>query len=181
MGFAGARTLGIAMWVVVICAVFGYPTALLIYRSKGMARTMLTGAIILPYFVAILIRTYALMVMLGRNGPINKLLMGMGVIDTPLDLLFNRGAVLLGISAVLMPLMVLTIYSGFSRIDPAVLRAGRSAGAGPAVVFWRVFFPLSLPAVGAGGLLVFVATLGFFITPTLLVRTGDQMFAMHIT
>jgi putative spermidine/putrescine transport system permease protein len=175
------RTLGIAVWVVVICAVFGYPTALLIYRSKGIARTMLTGAIILPYFVAILIRTYALMVLLGRNGPINKLLMGMGVIDTPLDLLFNRGAVLLGISAVLMPLMVLTIYSGFSRIDPAVLRAGRSAGAGPVAVFWRVFFPLSLPAVGAGGLLVFVATLGFFITPTLLGGTGDQMFAMHIT
>jgi putative spermidine/putrescine transport system permease protein len=82
---------------------------------------------------------------------------------------------------VLMPLMVLTIYSGFSRIDPAVLRAGRSAGAGPVAVFWRVFFPLSLPAVGAGGLLVFVATLGFFITPTLLGGTGDQMFAMHIT
>jgi putative spermidine/putrescine transport system permease protein len=175
------RTLGIAVWVVVICAVLGYPTALLIYRAKGIGKTILTGAIILPYFVAILIRTYALMVLLGRNGPINKLLLSLGLIDSPIGMLFNRGAVLLGISAVLMPLMVLTIYSGFSRIDPAVLRAGRSAGAGPVAVFWRVFFPLSLPAVGAGGLLVFVATLGFFITPTLLGGSGDQMFAMHIT
>jgi putative spermidine/putrescine transport system permease protein len=175
------RTLAIAGWVVVLCALFGYPTALLIHRSRGIAKALLTGAIILPYFVAILIRTYAWMVLLGRNGPINKALLALGVIDSPIDLLFNRGAVLLGMSAVLMPLMVLTIYSGLSRIDPAVLRAARSAGAGPMAVFWRIFFPLSLPSVGAGCLLVFVSALGFFITPTLLGGPGDHMFAMHIT
>ena len=175
------RTLGIALSVMVLCAVFGYPTALLIHRSSGLVKAMLTAAIILPYFVAVLIRTYAWMVLLGRNGPINKFLKMLGVIDEPLDLLFNRGTVLLGMTAVLMPLMVLTIYSGFSRIDPAVLRAGRSSGAGAIAVFWRVFFPLSLPSVGAGCLLVFVAGLGFFITPTLLGGPGDQMFAMHIT
>jgi len=175
------RTLGIAGWVVVLCAGLGYPTALLIHRSRGIAKALLTGAIILPYFVAVLIRTYAWMVLLGRNGPINKTLMALGIIDSPIELLFNRGAVLLGISAVLMPLMVLTIYSGLSRIDAAVLRAARASGAGPIAVFWRVFFPLSLPSVGAGCLLVFVSALGFFITPTLLGGPGDQMFAMHIT
>ena len=175
------RTLGIAAWVVFLCVFFGYPTALLIHRSRGMTKALLTGAIILPYFVAVLIRTYAWMVLLGRNGPINKALLAIGIIDSPIELLFNRGAVLLGISAVLMPLMVLTIYSGLSRIDPAVLRAARSAGAGAMAVFWRIFFPLSLPSVGAGCLLVFVSTLGFFITPTLLGGPADQMFAMHIT
>ena len=175
------RTLGIAAAVVGLCALFGYPTALLIHRSRGTAKAMLMGAIILPYFVAILIRTYAWMVLLGRNGPINKLLLALGIIDSPIELLFNRGAVLLGMSAVLMPLMVLTIYSGLARIDDAVLRAARSSGAGPAAVFWRIFFPLSLPGVGAGCLLVFVSALGFFITPTLLGGPTDQMFAMHIT
>ncbi len=175
------RTLGIALTVMIICAVFGYPTALLIHRSSGTVKAMLTAAIILPYFIAVLIRTYAWMVLLGRNGPINKLLKSLGLIEESLDLLFNRGTVLLGISAVLMPLMVLTIYSGFSRIDSAVLRAARSSGAGSSAAFWRVFFPLSLPSVAAGCLLVFVSALGFFITPTLLGGPGDQMFAMHIT
>lgn len=175
------RTLGIAASVVALCAFFGYPTALLIHRSRGTFKAVLAGAIILPYFVAILIRTYAWMVLLGRNGPINKLLQALHITDAPLELLFNRGAVLLGMSAVLLPLMVLTIYSGLSRIDPAVLRAARASGAGSVAVFWRVFFPLSLPGVGAGCLLVFVSALGFFITPTLLGGPGDQMFAMHIT
>lgn len=175
------RTLGIATSVVFICAVLGYPTALLMHRAQGIMKAVMAGAIILPYFVAILIRTYAWMVLLGRNGPINKTLLGLGLINEPIDLLFNRGAVLLGMSAVLMPLMVLTIYSGLSRIDPAVLRAARSAGSGPAAVFWRIFFPLSLPSLAAGCLLVFVSALGFFITPTLLGGPGDQMFAMHIT
>lgn len=175
------RTLGIAVAVMALCAVFGYPTALLIHRCSGTARAMLTAAIILPYFVAVLIRTYAWMVLLGRNGPINKLLRMMGLTEEPLDLLFNRGTVLLGMAAVLMPLMVLTIYSGFSRVDGAVLRAARGAGAGSMAVFWRVFFPQTLPSLGAGCLLVFVSALGFFITPTLLGGPGDQMFAMHIT
>lgn len=175
------RTLGIAGCVVVLCAVAGYPAALLIQRSHGITKALLMGAIILPYFLAILIRTYAWMVLLGRRGPINKILMSLGVTDVPVEMLFTRGAVLLGMTAVLLPLMVLTIYSGIARIDPAVLRAGRAAGAGPSAVFWRVFFPLSLPSGAAGGLLVFVSALGFFITPTLLGGPADQMFAMHIT
>jgi putative spermidine/putrescine transport system permease protein len=174
------RTLGISAFVALICAVLGYPTALLIHRANGLMKTVLAGAIILPYFVAVLIRTYAWMVLLGRNGPINKTLMALGLIDEPINLLFNRGAVLIGMAAVLMPLMVLTIYSGLSRIDPAILRAGRSAGSGSVAVFWRIFFPLSLPSVAAGILLVFVSAIGYFITPTLLGGPGDQMFAMHI-
>jgi putative spermidine/putrescine transport system permease protein len=175
------RTLGIAGSVVALCALVGYPAALLIHRSSGLRKSVLMGAIILPYFLAILIRTYAWMVLLGRRGPINQVLQSIGLTDGPVELLFNRGAVLLGMTTVLLPLMVLTIYSGLTRLDPAVLRAGRAAGAGPAAVFWRVLLPQTLPSVAAGGLLVFVSALGFFITPTLLGGPGDQMFAMHIT
>jgi putative spermidine/putrescine transport system permease protein len=175
------RTIGIAGSVVALCAVVGYPAALLIYRSTGLLKTVLMGAVILPYFLAILIRTYAWMVLLGRRGPINQVLQWLGLTDAPAELLFNRGAVLLGMTAVLLPLMILTIYSGLTRLDPAVLRAGRAAGAGPLAVFWRVLFPQTLPSVAAGGLLVFVSALGFFITPTLLGGPGDHMFAMHIT
>ncbi|SIP95838.1 putative spermidine/putrescine transport system permease protein [Paracoccus thiocyanatus] len=175
------RTMQIAFTVACLCALLGYPTALLIHRTRGIVQVLIATAVILPYFIAILIRTYAWMVLLGRNGPINKLLQTLGLIDTPLALLFNRGSVLLGMTAVLLPLMVLSIYASVARLDQGLTRAALASGAGPLAVFWRVLLPLTLPGIGAGFLLVFVAGLGFFITPTLLGGPGDQMFAMHIT
>lgn len=175
------RTMQIAFTVACLCALLGYPTALLIHRTRGLTQILIATAVILPYFIAILIRTYAWMVLLGRNGPINKLLQMLGLIDTPIGLLFNRGSVLLGMTAVLLPLMVLTIYASVSRLDQGLTRAALASGAGPLAVFWRVLLPLTLPGIGAGFLLVFVAGIGFFITPTLLGGPGDQMFAMHIT
>jgi len=175
------RTMQISLTVAFLCLVFGYPTALLIHRSRGITQMLIATAIILPYFIAILIRTYAWMVLLGRNGPINKLLQWLGILDEPAQLLFNRGSVLLGMTAVLLPLMVLSIYSSVSRLDPGLTRAAQASGAGPIATFWRVLLPLTAPGMGAGFLLVFVTALGFFITPTLLGGPGDQMFAMHIT
>ncbi|MET0444018.1 MAG: ABC transporter permease subunit, partial [Pseudorhodoplanes sp.] len=175
------RTMQISVTVAFLCLLFGYPTALLIHRTRGLTRALIATAIVLPYFIAILIRTYAWMVLLGRNGPVNKFLVSIGVLSEPMQLLFHRGTVLLGMTAVLLPLMVLTIYSSVSRLDPALTRAGLASGAGPLAIFWRVLLPLTLPGIGAGFLLVFVAAIGFFITPTLLGGPGDQMFAMHIT
>lgn len=175
------RTMQIAFTVACLCVLLGYPTALLIHRTRGIVQVLIATAVILPYFIAILIRTYAWMVLLGRNGPINKLLQTLGLIDSPLALLFNRGSVLLGMTAVLLPLMVLSIYASVARLDHSLTRAALASGAGPLAVFWRVLLPLTLPGIGAGFLLVFVAGLGFFITPTLLGGPGDQMFAMHIT
>ena len=117
----------------------------------------------------------------AATGPVNKFLVSIGVLSEPVQLLFHRGTVLLGMTAVLLPLMVLTIYSSVSRLDPGLTRAALASGAGPIAVFWRVLLPLTLPGIGAGFLLVFVAAIGFFITPTLLGGPGDQMFAMHIT
>lgn len=175
------RTMQISGTVACLCLLFGYPTALWIHRSRGIVRVLVATAIVLPYFIAILIRTYAWMVLLGRNGPVNKLLVSLGILSEPMQLLFNRGTVLLGMTAVLLPLMVLSIYSSVSRLDQGLVRAALASGAGPIAVFWRVLLPLTLPGIGAGFLLVFVAAIGFFITPTLLGGPGDQMFAMHIT
>lgn len=175
------RTMQISVTVAVLCLLFGYPTALLIHRSRGITQALIATAIVLPYFIAILIRTYAWMVLLGRNGPVNKLLVSIGILSEPAQLLFNRGTVLLGMTAVLLPLMVLTIYSSVARLDQSLTRAALASGAGPIAAFWRVLLPLTLPGMGAGFLLVFVAAIGFFITPTLLGGPGDQMFAMHIT
>ncbi|CAM5219157.1 Putative spermidine/putrescine transport system permease protein OS=Bosea thiooxidans OX=53254 GN=SAMN05660750_00739 PE=3 SV=1 [Bosea thiooxidans] len=174
------RTMQISLTVATLCLLLGYPTALLIRRTSGITQILITAAVILPYFIAILIRTYAWMVLLGRNGPVNKLLVGLGLLSEPAQLLFNRGTVLLGMTAVLLPIMVLSIYSSVSRLDAALPRAAQASGAGPIATFWRIMLPLTLPGMGAGFLLVFVAALGFFITPTLLGGPGDQMFAMHI-
>lgn len=175
------RTMQIALSVACLCVLLGYPIALLIHRTRGIAQLLIATAVILPYFISILIRTYAWMVLMGRNGPINKLLQATGLIDSPLALLFNRGSVLMGMTAVLLPLMVLSIYASVARLDQSLVRAALASGAGPLAVFWRVLLPLTLPGIGAGFLLVFVASLGFFITPTLLGGPGDQKFAMHIT
>ena len=170
----------IALEVSALCLLFGYPTALLIRRCSGMTWVLVTAAVILPYFIAILIRTYAWMVLLGRTGPVNKLMIALGVFSEPAQLLFSRGTVLLGMTAVLLPIMVLSIYSSVSKLDAALPRAAQASGAGPIATFWRILLPLTLPGIGAGFLLVFVAALGFFITPTLLGGPADQMFAMHI-
>jgi putative spermidine/putrescine transport system permease protein len=175
------RTMQISLSVAFLCLVLGYPAALLIHRSSGTTKVLISTAIVLPYFIAILIRTYAWMVLLGRNGPINKMMVWLGIVGEPLQLLFNRGSVLVAMTAVLLPLMVLTLYSGISKLDASLTRAALASGAGPIATFWRVMLPLTLPSICAGFLLVFVSALGFFITPTLLGGPGDQMFAMHIT
>jgi putative spermidine/putrescine transport system permease protein len=175
------RTFGIATIVAALCALFGYPTALLLHRARGTWKLVLMVAIVLPYFTSVLIRTYSWMVLLGRNGPINKVLLALGLTEAPLPLIFNRASVLISISAVLLPLMVLTVLGSLARLDPLVQRAATASGAGPLAAFWRVLFPQTLPGLLAGVLLVFISALGFFITPSLLGGPADQMFAMHIT
>ena len=174
------RTLGISATVAFLCLIFGYPTALLLHRARGVAKTMVGLAIILPYFIAILIRTYAWMVLLARTGPVNKLAVWLGVLGEPTQLVFNRGSVLLGMTTVLLPVMVLSIYASVARLDDNLARAAQASGAGPIAYFWRIALPLTLPGIGAGCLLVFVTAIGFFITPTLLGSPRDQMFAMLI-
>jgi ABC-type spermidine/putrescine transport system permease subunit I len=136
--------------------------------------------LLMPFWTSVLVRTYAWMVLLGRNGIINRTLRDWGWIEFPLPLLHNLGGVLVGIVHVMLPYMVFPIYAALLRIDPDLNRAAEGLGAPAWRSFLRITFPLSLPGVFAGCALVFVITLGFFITPALLGGGQVMMIAMLI-
>ena len=122
----------------------------------------------LPFFTSILVRSYAWIVLLQSNGLINRVLLSLGLIDRPLELLYTEFAVLLGMVHILLPFMVLPVYSVLRHLDRNLIRAARNLGASPLKAFFRVTFPLSLPGVGAGVMFVFILSLGFYVTPALL-------------
>jgi ABC-type spermidine/putrescine transport system permease subunit I len=166
--------------VTLVCLALGYPLAYLLANARPRLARLGLVVVVLPFFTSIIVRTYAWMVLLGRNGVVNQYLAALGLTDRPLPLLYNQGGVLIGMSYVLLPFMVLTLYSVMRGIDPGLVRAAHSLGAGRFQAFRRVFLPLSLPGVAGGTLLVFILSLGFFITPALMGGPSDVMIAMLI-
>ncbi len=156
---AGAATLG--------CLLIGYPMAYVIARS-GRWRRVLLFLVVLPFWTSFLVRTYAVIFLLRDSGLINETLLALGLIDTPLTLLYTPGAVLAGLIYGFLPFAVLPIYASLEKLDPTLLEAAEMLGARPATGFWRVTLPLTMPGVVAGGLLVFIPALGSFLTPDLL-------------
>jgi len=136
--------------------------------------------VLIPFWTSILVRTYAWMVLLQRQGVFNRWLLELGLIDEPLRMMYNRIGVLVGMTHVLLPFMVLPTYAVMRGIDRNLLRAAANLGASPLQSFLRVFLPLSLPGVAAGSLLVFILALGFFITPALMGGRTDMMIAQLI-
>lgn len=161
-------SLKIAAMVTAICFALAYPVALWLSRAGRLGAAIGLFALLLPFWTSVLVRTYAWMVLLGRNGVINRSLRDWGWIDAPLPLLHNTTGVLIGMVHVLLPYMVFPIYAALLRVDPDLSRAAEGLGAPAWRAFLRVTFPLSLPGVSAGCALVFVLSLGFFITPALL-------------
>jgi putative spermidine/putrescine transport system permease protein len=174
------RTLAIAGLATAICLLLGYPLAWLIATAPARAAPWLLGAVLLPFWTSLIVRSAAWMVLLQREGVINAALLRLGLLEAPLPLLFNRFAVLLAMVHILLPFMVLPILAALREIDPLLPRAAASLGAAPFRVFRRVVLPLSLPGAGAGCLLVFVQALGFYVTPALLGGPDDQMLAWFI-
>ena len=170
----------IAFLVTGLTLIVGYPVAYALSRAKGLAFTLILVCILLPYFTSVIVRTYAWMVLLGRNGLINQALLALGIIDAPLQLMYNRAGVLIGMTYVLLPYMVLTLYSAMKAVDPRLLQAAEGMGASPLRVFFKVFMPLTLHGVIAGALIVFILGIGFFITPALMGGPSDIMIAMLI-
>jgi putative spermidine/putrescine transport system permease protein len=166
--------------VTLLCLALGYPLAYVLARVRPQLARLLLIVVILPFFTSIIVRTYAWMVLLGRNGLVNQWLVALGLAERPLPLLYNQAGVLIGMSYILLPFMVLTLFSVMRGIDPALVRAAHSLGASRFQAFRRVFLPLSLPGVAGGALLVFILSLGFFITPALMGGPGDIMIAMLI-
>lgn len=163
-----ALTFKTALGVTLLCVLFGVPTAYLLANLEGTWRNVLLMAVALPFLTSILIRTYAWMAILGRNGVVNQLLQAVGLTSTPMRLMHNELGVYVGMVHVLLPFMILPAYSVMSGIDRRLLHAAQSLGASPRKALVSVFLPLALPGIASGALLVFLIAIGFYITPALL-------------
>jgi len=161
-------TLKISVLTTVFAALLGYPAAYFLATVKPRTRQILMLCVIVPFFLSVLVRNYVWMVLLQRTGLVNKLLLDWGVIRSPLDLMYNELGVLIAMVNMLLPYMIFPVLSALLAIPPELRNASASLGADPVKTFCRVTLPLSLPGVAAGGLLVFIVALGFFITPALL-------------
>ena len=163
------RTIKIAVYVTILCFLIGYPVAYFLANLKSQRIcNLLMICILLPFFTSILVRSYAWIVLFQTKGLINSFLLSIGLIDKPLALLYNEFAVLVGMTHIMLPFMVLPVFSVLKNIDPNLLRAARNLGANAIRAFALITFPLSLPGVGAGVMFTFILSLGFFITPALL-------------
>ncbi|MET4359209.1 putative spermidine/putrescine transport system permease protein [Bradyrhizobium sp. RT9b] len=174
------QTIEISFVVTAACLIIGYPTAYLIVAAPKRLRIVLTVLVIIPYLTSALARTYAWIVILSDRGLINDLLRDLGLIARPLPLLYNRTSVYIGMVHIMLPVMMLPLVTVMMGIDKSLTAAARSMGARPLTAFWRVFFPLSLPGVRSGSLLVFVICLGFYITPAALGGLSDAMLSTFI-
>ncbi len=175
------NTLRVSVVVAMACLLIGYPVAYFIVRQPPRRRPVLMFLVLVPLWMSILVRTYAWMVVLGREGIVNGLLMTLGITDQPVKLLFTTGAVYVGMVQILLPIMIVTCYSAMTEIDQNLLRAARILGARSGQAFARVFLPLSLEGAVTGTLIVFILSMGFFITPALIGGRRDMMMANLIS
>jgi spermidine/putrescine transport system permease protein len=169
-----ARSAVVAALATLVCLVLGFPLALFIARS-GARRNLYLALVMLPFWTSFLVRTYAWMFLLRDTGLFNSILLGAGLISQPLPLLYNYGAVLLGLVYGYLPFMVLPLYATLQRVDPSLLEAAADLGARPGQTLWRVVVPLCAPGIRAGAILVFIPCLGAYLTPDLL-GGGKVMF-----
>ncbi len=157
------RTFWIAALVTFFCALIGYPYAIIAASLSGWKRDLMLAAVLLPLWTSLLVRTAAWFILLQEQGLINDLLRGIGIIDAPLALIFNRTGVIIAMTHVLLPFMVLPIYSVLITIPKNLMPAAASLGAHPLRAFLRVLLPLSLRGVASGCLLVFISAIGYYI------------------
>jgi ABC-type spermidine/putrescine transport system permease subunit I len=179
-----AKVLGItfevALWTTLFAVVAGYPLAYLLATVPNRTRNHLMLWVLMPFWTNFLVRTFAWLVLLGRKGAINGWLLASGVTDAPVQLIYNRVGVLIGMVHALMPMAVITMLAVMRNIDQSLPKAASTLGARGGQSFWRVYFPLSMPGIAASALLVFVLSLGFFITPALLGSGRELMIAQVI-
>lgn len=174
------NTISIAGVTTFFCLLIGYPMAYSMVHSSPLIRKLLIFVVLIPFWTSILVRTFAWIVLLQRNGLINDVLLGVGVIQQPIDLIFNRFGVLIGMVQILLPFMIFPLFSVMKQIDASYMLAASNLGARPIRQFFRVYLPLSLPGIVTGSMLVFIISLGYFITPALLGGRKDTMIAQLI-
>jgi putative spermidine/putrescine transport system permease protein len=163
-----AITFQIAGTVTGLTILLGYPLCFWMLRLKPLWRGVALTCILIPFWTSLLVRSYAWLILLQRRGLVNTWLQGLGLANEPLALMYNVTGTVIGMTHILLPFLVLPLFASMQRIDGDLMRAAAALGATPLFAFWRVFFPLSLPGLTAGGLLVFVLSIGYYVTPQLL-------------
>jgi putative spermidine/putrescine transport system permease protein len=176
-----ARTFAIAATVTLITLVLAFPLAWLLANLSGPTAARLIVLVLLPFWTSILVRTAAWTVLLQRSGILNELLLGLHIVDQPIDLMYTRAGLIIAMTHIQLPFTLLPIYSIMRTVSPSQMRAAHSLGARPFAAFRRVYLPQVMPGVMAGCLLTFILCLGYFITPALVGGPADQLIANFIS
>jgi len=173
-------SLRLAFLSTLFCLLVGYPFAYYIARANPKWRPWLLLLVIIPFWTNSLIRTYSLILMIGAQGMVNKALLGLGIIDTPLRMLYTDFAVFLGLTYTLLPFMVLPLYASIEKLDTNLVDAAKDLGAGSMRAFWHITLPLTLPGIVAGCMLVFLPALGMFYVPEVLGGSKNLLLGTYI-
>jgi putative spermidine/putrescine transport system permease protein len=171
------KTLNMALVITLFCALLGYPLAYYLAGLPENRANLLLVLVLLPFWTSLLVRTTAWIALLQTNGVINSFLLSSGLIGEPLEMLYTSFATVIAMTHILLPFMILPLYSVMRGIDPSYLRAAMSLGAKPIPAFARIYFPMTLPGLSAGALLVFIISVGYYITPALVGGTDGQMIS----
>lgn len=173
-------TIKIGLLVTISCLILGYPVAYMLVSVSAKLRNILFIFILLPFWTSFLVRTYAWIVILQKEGVLNKLLLSIGLISDPLKLVHNTPGVIIGMTHVLLPFMILPLYSVMKGIDMNLVKSAQSLGAPPLKSFTNVLLPLTIPGIAAGSILVFIIAIGYYVTPAILGGAKDTMLSQLI-
>lgn len=174
-------TFEVSILTTLVCILIGYPLAYFLAQLPRRMAGIFMLTVLLPFWTSLLVRTYAWLVLLQKKGLLNEFAMQIGLWETPVKLVHNMTGTLIGMAHIMLPFLVLPLYGAMRRIEPDLMRAAANLGAKPVQVFWKVFFPMSLPGMVAGSLIVFVLCLGFYVTPAVLGGGRVVMVATQIT
>lgn len=172
-----SKTLWIALVITILTLLLGYPLAYFLANAKSDTANLLMVFVLLPFWTSLLVRTTSWIALLQTNGVINSTLLYVGLIDVPIEMLYTRFATILAMTHILLPFMILPLYSVMRGIDPSYMRAALSMGGYPIPAFFRIYLPMTLPGLSAGALLVFIISVGYYITPALVGGTDGQMIS----
>ena len=174
-------TFEVSLLTTLLCILIGYPLAYFLAQLPQRMAAIFMLTVLLPFWTSLLVRTYAWLVLLQKKGILNDFAIQIGLWETPVKLVHNMTGTLIGMAHIMLPFLVLPLYGAMRRIDPDLMHAAANLGAKPVQAFWKVFFPMSLPGMVAGSLIVFVLCLGFYVTPAVLGGGRVVMVATQIT
>ncbi len=163
-----------------ICVALAFPVAHAMTYGSARLKRLLVFVVLVPFWTSLLVRTFATVILLQRNGPLNKLLIGLGLTTEPVQMLYNMTGLLAGAVQVLLPFVVFPLHAAMLRIDPSLMQAALTLGANPVRAFLRVYLPLTMPGLLTGATLVFISTLGYYVTPAMLGGPRQTMIAQMI-